>query len=496
MSQNFIKKETEKMKNHKLYFAILFSCIFFSTTAFADVKIKSRQTASGQSNENTTYIKGKRQRSEQNLGEGLQMVNLTQCDLKRSVQMSPLTKTYLINLYNQAIEQNPQNTSSTKDNVVRAGGTITSTVTSKDTGETRKMFGYNARHIITTMETVSSPDACSVMNSKMEIDGWYIDAAFALDCDTNGYVGRYNPQGKSGCQDKYQMKTVGNAKRGYPVYEKMTMFDTNGKESFSTVNEVIELSQATLDASLFEIPADYREVKDTSEMYSASAMTYGSKNTTTMPNGNSSTTTSGISSNIQKQAQSNTNNTSGDVGAKQPGVVRIGIQTKTGAVGEGITAADLAAAIQNTFGEYLKGTKIELIPIEAKITSLVDNEAKQKDCDYVLYANVSHKKGGGGFGGFGKTLGSVVGQTGIGHTGSTAGNIAGQVATQTIVSATTVSANVKSKDEITLDIKLQQPGGAAVLTQQFKAKAKSDDDDIISAVVEKAAQTIVSKLQS
>ena len=487
------------MKNHKLYFAIILSCIFFSTTAFADVKIKSKQTASGRSFENTTYIKGKRQRTEQNMGEGLQMVNLTQCDLKRGVQISPMTKTYIISLFDQANENaNEKVSANSNDKVVRAGGTITSTVTYKDTGETRKMFGYNAKHIITMMETASSPEACSLINSKMEIDGWYIDAAFALDCETSKYSGGYNPPQKSGCQDKYQTKTIGNAKRGFPVYEKMTMFDQSGKEMMSTVNEIIELSQATLDNSLFEIPSDYREVKDSSEMYNAAAMTgavnsNSTNNMPTMPNANNSSTTSGTVSNIQKQAQSNTNNNSSEIGAKQPGVVRIGIMTKTGAVGEGIAAADLAAAVNNTLGEYLKGTKIELVPIEAKLASLVENEAKQKDCDYVLLANVSHKKGGGGgFGGFGKALGSVVAQTGGGSWGNTAANVAGAVVVKTIAAAT-VSQNVKSKDEITLEINLKQPGGAAALSQKFTAKAKSDGDDIISKVIEQAAQAIVSK---
>ena len=57
-------------------------------------------------------------------------------------------------------------------------------------------------------------------------------------------------------------KQNGAAKRGYPVWEKMTMFDTNGVASFSTINEVVEFSSATLDASLFDVPVGYREVKD------------------------------------------------------------------------------------------------------------------------------------------------------------------------------------------------------------------------------------------
>lgn len=477
------------------YFAGLMMLVF-AASAFADVKIKSKQTVSGQSYENTTYIKGKRSRSEREMGQ-MKMVDLTQCDLKRSVQMNEMSKTYIINMFNQVTEISNEKTSATKtDGVVRAGGTITSTITYKDLGETKKMFGYVAKHIITTIETVSSPDSCAPNNTKMQIDGWYIDAAFALDCQNDYYKKGYTPSPKQGCQDKYQMKTVGSAKRGYPVYEKMTMFDESGKETMSTVTEVVELSQATLDQALFEIPSDYREVKDMSQMYSASAMTnqnsdsMNMSNNSSMPNGGMQN--SGTISAIKNQSQNS--NASSEVGPKQAGTVRIGLaNVKVGAVGDGITSADLAGAVQNSLGEYLKGTKIELVPLSAKLSSAIENEAKQKECDYVLYANVSHKKGGGGgFGGmFGQAIATGIGQTGIGATGSTIGNVAGQIATQTIVSAGAASANIKPKDEITLDVKMNQPGNAsAVLTKQAKAKAKSGGEDIISPVVEQIAQAV------
>jgi len=76
------------MKNYITRFAILLVGLVLTQTAYGDVKIKSRQTMSGQSTEHTTYIKGKRQRSEYNNG-GTQMVNLTQCDLRRSVRIMP-----------------------------------------------------------------------------------------------------------------------------------------------------------------------------------------------------------------------------------------------------------------------------------------------------------------------------------------------------------------------------------------------------------------------
>jgi hypothetical protein len=166
---------------------------------------------------------------------------------------------------------------------------------------------------------------------------------------------------------------------------------------------------------------------------------------------------------------------------------------KTGAVGDGINAADLAAAIRNSLIEYLKVPNVELVSLDAKLQGAIDAEAKQKECDYVIYANVSHRKGGGGgFGGmFGMALGNAVARTGIGQTGSTVGNIAGQIATQSIVSATSVAATVKSKDELTLDLRVTK-SSSDVLVKQFKAKARANGDDIISQVVEQAAQAIVS----
>ncbi|HKP71958.1 MAG TPA: hypothetical protein VJT82_03405, partial [Pyrinomonadaceae bacterium] len=65
--------------------AFLLLCVAGSAAlTHADVKIKSRQTMQGQTYENTTYIKGKRQRSEQ---MGGQMTAIQQCDLRRDIQI-------------------------------------------------------------------------------------------------------------------------------------------------------------------------------------------------------------------------------------------------------------------------------------------------------------------------------------------------------------------------------------------------------------------------
>ena len=237
--------------------------------ASADTKVKSRQTSGGQTYENTSYIKGKRQRSETNNG---QMIVVQQCDLRRNVQIMPQAQAYVIQPYDTA------NTSSTsggrpdsQSSATTKGGVVTSTVTTKDTGERKQMFGYTARHIITTMEMESSPEACSQMKSKMQIDGWYIDAEFALECDSGVAYRPYTPPQSGGCQDRYVTKQAGAAKKGYPVWEKTTMFDPSGAESFSTINEVVEFSHATLDASLFDVPAGYRQVSDFASAFSSTS---------------------------------------------------------------------------------------------------------------------------------------------------------------------------------------------------------------------------------
>jgi len=470
---------------------ILSTILTISGSAFADVKIKTKQTISGQTTENTTYIKGKRQRTE--MMNGI-MVSITACDLGRDLQLNPATKTYIVSYYDDGTSATPGAVKPGDAAPVTKGGTLYVTTTIKDTGERKQMFGFTARHIIQTIEMESSPDSCNPTKSKMEMDMWVIDAEFNLPCTQTR---QYRPSTNSrsgGCSDKIVPKTIGSAKSGYPLWQKMTSFDATGKESYSMVQEVVELSKATLEQSLFEAPADYREVKDASQLYASgisSDLSYSGPAASSVSPTSSSQTSSGIGNSIRNAAASRSGE-SASVGAKKAGTVRIGVSVKTTAAGEGVLPNDLSAAIQNSLGDYLKGTKVEVVPLEAKLAAAQSAEAKEKECDYLLYATASHKKGGGGGFGFGKMLGQVVSQTGIGHTGSTVGNIAGQVATTAIVTAGSMSGSVKSKDEIALDLRLLSvTDNNPALARQFKTRAKSDGDDIVSAIVEQVAQALI-----
>jgi len=449
--------------------AIAIGCLLTLTgIASADTKIKMRQTSGGQTYENTSYIKGKRQRSETNNG---QMIVIQQCDLRRNIQIMPAAKAYMIQPYDQptTTTTTTNNTTPSQPTAVTKGGVVTSTVTTKDTGERKPMFGYTARHIITTMETKSSPDACSKANTKMQIDGWYIDAAFALECDSNSAYTNYRPQASGGCRDRYETKTIGTAKTGYPVWQKTTMFGPDGTESFSTINEVLEFSQATLDASLFDVPEGYRQVDDFASAFSAAYATPESSNT--------SSNTSSVPSPVSTASTVPANKPE----PKRAGVIRLGVVTvKTGNVAEGMNASELALAVRNTLLQQLKASNVEAVPIDAT-GAAAQAEAQQKECDYLVFANVSLKKGGGGFGSVLGSVSSVANSVGYGH--GTAAGVATTATTAVVVES------IKAKDELTLDVRLERPGSTTPsFAQQFKGKAKSAGEDIITPLVQQASQ--------
>ena len=466
--------------------------------AFADVKIRTRQTAGGQATESTIYIKGKRQRSERDFG-GLKTVTLTQCDLRRDVQLNERARTYFISLYEnggaagRTAEASIQNPKSKLQN--QTGGVVTTTVTLRDTGERKQLFGYTARRILTTVETVSSPDACAPVNTKMETDGWYIDADFALNCLTDRH---YRPDAASGnrCQDRQIFKQNGAGKLGYPVYLKTVMRGADGGEDFVSVQEVLEISPAALDAALFDVPAGFREVKTQAEVFTGGMNGPDADEPTddeneeprrTSPDVKPPAKTGGRQTAVGAAPTAASTPTA--PGPKQNGVIRLGVAAvRTGRVGEGINAEELSAAVEKRLAEYLRGAKIELVRIDARTPAAIAAEATEKSCDFVISAVVSHKKAGG----FGKVFGRiapVVADAIPGSERSVEANTAINAGRGAIYDAGAAAQNIKAKDELTLEIELRS-AGAAVLARQLKAKAKSDGDDIISPLVEQAAVAI------
>ncbi|HJR09578.1 MAG TPA: hypothetical protein VJ842_20120 [Pyrinomonadaceae bacterium] len=438
---------------------------FGASDAHADVKIKTKNTASGQTSEQVTYIKGKRQRTEQSPAS----VTITQCDLRRTLQLAVPTKTYLMTSFDQKLDVNAtqQQSSAVATAPARRGGVVTSTFTSTDTGERKKMFGYIARRIKTSIVTESSPDACQVSRSRMETDGWYIDATFALDCEYAASAAYARTAQAGGCRDEYRTKQIGLAKTGYPVMVTTTLFDENGQASYTFTQEVVEISNAVLDSALFEAPADYRQVSDHRELYGMSAATYA--------NDSDDAASGGDAANGSNAGAAKMNS---PVSTKRAGVVRVGVpMTMTGLTGDNVNADALAEAVRRALMSKLSNATVEVVTLDAQQPQQAESEAKAKECDFILYSTVAHKKGGGGggFGGFLKKSAAIASEA-VAPTANSGGSGG-------------AASSLKAKDELTLEYKLQR-GSERLLANTIKAKAKSDGEDLISQLATQAADAV------
>jgi hypothetical protein len=172
--------------------------------------------------------------------------------------------------------------------------------------------------------------------------------------------------------------------------------------------------------------------------------------------------------------------------------VRVGVTLPKAAFREGVDNNQMALGIRELVGQYLEGSDIEIVPLEARLDSAVKTEAAEKGCAYILNVSVTQKKGGGGFGMFKKiapVVASVVPMAGV--AGGVAGQVASSVAQTAIMSVANMSSNTKSKDQFTLEYSLNTIDGTVKKTETFKAKAQSDGEDVISPMMEKMAEAIV-----
>lgn len=273
-------------------------CAVFRISAYADLKIRVRETsetpAGAVSSENLLYFKGLRQREEWD-----HVTYIYQCDLRRNISIDKRRKRYEIadketHRKSQSSIERWQAKQERDARERRRGGVITISTIVVDTGERREMFGYTARRIKTTQIVETSPDACSQTRQRREIDGWYADLLFGLYCSPNisgkspvdeqlGYaqaglgmlsIGDPTKSNVSyglgfapfritkDCADEVRFVENGSARFGFPLVETSTSyFDDSPAPTRTVKREVVEISDAELDALLFVEPAGSRRVK-------------------------------------------------------------------------------------------------------------------------------------------------------------------------------------------------------------------------------------------
>ncbi|HKF58351.1 MAG TPA: hypothetical protein VKJ45_23105 [Blastocatellia bacterium] len=202
---------------------------------------------------------------------------------------------------------------------------------------------------------------------KIETDGWYIDLQYGFHCSTDRPAVPAAPsqRARPDCEDQIRFKRAGGGKLGYPLDVTTTIYTEDGK-SFTTSAQVTDLSTTTLDAALFDVPDGYTEAKSYQELMGApSAGSIAAQyRGASMPDRGEST------------------------GAKAASGVRVGVVMVSNK-----TDASLATdSLQQSLVARLSGGNIDGVPLRSSSPEAVTAEAKQKQCDYVLYTDVSDVK--------------------------------------------------------------------------------------------------------
>lgn len=176
---------------------------------------------------------------------------------------------------------------------------------------------------------------------------------------------------------------------------------------------------------------------------------------------------------------------------KTPGTIRIGFVIPR-VVGGGMNSANGdAAALRKTISSYLEGSNIETIDLKARLDGLIITEAQKRDCDYVLYTTLTRKRKTTSTGGFnlGGIMGNVGGKVGTKVPGSKTASEIGSEAARVGGGIASLS---KANDEMKFEYKLVTSDGSRTLAEKATmAKVKSDGDDVLSPLIEGAAQAIV-----
>ncbi len=386
------------MKNRWQKFAVMGVAGLMVSAAWADVKIRTKTTTAGQAGESTVYVKGARQRSEMAMGPGMTLIHLLQCDQKRTVQINNSCKVYMVMPTEEASGKEeaaaqpaakPASTTPASKKSSR-GGVITYVSATTDTTEKKTLFGYVARHLKSSMKSESSPDACTKADFSMEADGWYANLSVGLTCSASPNAGRGGggPGAQPECQDRMSFRRTG-PNPGFALQETRTIH--SGGHSFTTTTETLELSKAPLDAALFELPTGYREVTSSQELMCMGDM----------------------QSMMAKAMKGEAPDTKAAAAAAAAGEKKGAGKLRIGVVGFVNKTKDSLAveAPRQRLVEEIIALQVDAVHLDQTTPEEIVAEAREKQCDFILYTDVTKlKQAGGKLGGmFGKVTGGAAG---------------------------------------------------------------------------------------
>lgn len=183
-------------------------------------------------------------------------------------------------------------------------------------------------------------------------------------------------------------------------------------------------------------------------------------------------------------------------GAAQPKATQICLAPT--AVDAAPSGMDPVNAVRDAFTSFLTGPSIGVQPLSARLHSQVREEAKLAGCHFLLLPTIKHeRKTGGGL--LGKVAGGAV-QHGAWSVAGSAGSTAGRVAAGAVAGAASSAVSdyaysSRNKDELTLRYRLESGSGEVLAEKSEKRKAKSDGEDLLTPVVQRAAEAVAAATQ-
>lgn len=190
----------------------------------------------------------------------------------------------------------------------------------------------------------------------------------------------------------------------------------------------------------------------------------------------------------------------GDEGTK---VIRIGVVMPKVELADANGEVEPGAALRNTYAALINAETIQIVPLEARLTTLALDEAAKKECDFILNLSLIQEiaKSGGG-----ALFGKIARDTGrratweasstVPYGGGTGERIARTTAQSAIINTGYTMSNmtykVKKSDKFVLDYLLTTAKGETILENTIDAKAKKNNDDkVLLGLIEQSANEIV-----
>lgn len=257
----------------KKLLCMIINCSLLVLPALGDYKLSQRISIEGTGQVSTVWVKGVRVRTstkievagmsdaERQMMESMMpsLTSLSQCDLKQDVQINEQARSYFIDYYDWSSVPPEKLARRPKQKVV-VRGTVTLSSVVTDSGKRQKMFGLNARWLKHVVDIESSADSCDgAKKMRLESEGWFADLRLnGQSCPTD------RPPGvDGGCRPKPIFKTMQDP--GFLLEGTRTNYD-NGKKAMVEKVETLDVSTATLDQALFEVPTGYTEVDSMADL--------------------------------------------------------------------------------------------------------------------------------------------------------------------------------------------------------------------------------------